>query len=274
MYGITENIYYSQLFFDALLLQPEPNCCTSYNTKKGLGSLSLCAVVLRSSPPSHVSTCNGQRSSQLWRNSTGALESDLWHFTLENVAYLISQMEVTFPCHGSVFLSSAPDRDEWPASRFGRFIMVGVRWVGCWARTAAATLSQQKATECDWLLALKRALSHHVNWRLLWRTTGPQQCALSSVGAPTSTRDTCSECAAPRDDKQLCESADVFPFSIYKGQKQSPACEPYTADEGDFLCYSINTFERIMFLDFVHRPVFYLKHNVSETGSVSVFRLK
>jgi hypothetical protein len=35
-------------------------------TRKGLFSLSLCAIVLRSSPPSHVSTCNGQRSSQLF----------------------------------------------------------------------------------------------------------------------------------------------------------------------------------------------------------------
>jgi hypothetical protein len=63
MYSITENIYYSQLSSNALLLQPEPNCFTSYNTRKGLCSLSLCAA-LRSSPPSHVSNCNGQRSSQ------------------------------------------------------------------------------------------------------------------------------------------------------------------------------------------------------------------
>jgi hypothetical protein len=47
-------------------LQPEPNCFTSYNTRKGLRSLSLCAIVLRSSPSSHVSTCNSQRSSQLF----------------------------------------------------------------------------------------------------------------------------------------------------------------------------------------------------------------
>jgi hypothetical protein len=65
MYNITENIYYSQLSSFALLLQPESNCFTSYSTRKGLGSLSRCAVVLRSSPPSHMSTCNGQRSSQL-----------------------------------------------------------------------------------------------------------------------------------------------------------------------------------------------------------------
>jgi hypothetical protein len=47
MYSITENIYYSQLSSVALLLQPEPNCFTSYNTRKGLCSLSLCAIVLR-----------------------------------------------------------------------------------------------------------------------------------------------------------------------------------------------------------------------------------
>jgi hypothetical protein len=60
MYIITENIYYSQLSSVAVLLQPEPNCFTSYNTRKGLGSLSPCAIFLRSSPLSHVSTCNGQ----------------------------------------------------------------------------------------------------------------------------------------------------------------------------------------------------------------------
>jgi hypothetical protein len=51
MYSITENIYYSQLSSVAILLQPERNCFTSYNTKKGLGSLSLCAIALLSSPP-------------------------------------------------------------------------------------------------------------------------------------------------------------------------------------------------------------------------------
>jgi hypothetical protein len=60
MYSITENIYCSQLSSAALLLKPERNCFASYNTKKGLGYLSLCAIVLRSSPPSHMSTCNGQ----------------------------------------------------------------------------------------------------------------------------------------------------------------------------------------------------------------------
>jgi hypothetical protein len=33
MYSITENIYYSQLSSVTILLKPEPNCFTSYNTK-------------------------------------------------------------------------------------------------------------------------------------------------------------------------------------------------------------------------------------------------
>jgi hypothetical protein len=66
MYSITENIYCSQLFSVAILLQPEPNCFTSYSTMKGLCSLSICAIALRSPSSSHVSTCNGQRSSQLF----------------------------------------------------------------------------------------------------------------------------------------------------------------------------------------------------------------
>jgi hypothetical protein len=41
LYSITENIYYSQLSPVAILLQPEPNCFTSDNTRKGLRSLSL-----------------------------------------------------------------------------------------------------------------------------------------------------------------------------------------------------------------------------------------
>jgi hypothetical protein len=41
MYSITENIYYSQLSSVAILLQPETNCFTSYNTRKGLCSLSF-----------------------------------------------------------------------------------------------------------------------------------------------------------------------------------------------------------------------------------------
>jgi hypothetical protein len=66
MYSITENIYYSQLSSFAILLQPEPNCFTSYNTSKWLCFLSLCAVVFRSPPASHVFTSNGQWSSQLF----------------------------------------------------------------------------------------------------------------------------------------------------------------------------------------------------------------
>jgi hypothetical protein len=50
MYSITENIYCSQLSSVARLLQPERNFFTSYSTRKGLGSLSLCAIALRSSP--------------------------------------------------------------------------------------------------------------------------------------------------------------------------------------------------------------------------------
>jgi hypothetical protein len=62
MYSITENIYYSQLSSVAILLQPEPNRFTSYNTRKGLCSLSLCAIVLRSPPPCYADTDNEARS--------------------------------------------------------------------------------------------------------------------------------------------------------------------------------------------------------------------
>jgi hypothetical protein len=41
MYSITENIYCSQLSSVAILLQPEPNCFTTYNTRKGLCSPSV-----------------------------------------------------------------------------------------------------------------------------------------------------------------------------------------------------------------------------------------
>jgi hypothetical protein len=66
VYSVTENIYYSKLSSVAILLQPEPNCFTSYNTRRRLGFLFVCAIVLRSFPPSHVSTSNGQRSLQLF----------------------------------------------------------------------------------------------------------------------------------------------------------------------------------------------------------------
>jgi hypothetical protein len=65
MYSITENIYYSQLSSVAILLQPEPACFTSYNSWKWLCFLSFCAIVFRSPPASHVSSSNGQWSSQL-----------------------------------------------------------------------------------------------------------------------------------------------------------------------------------------------------------------
>jgi hypothetical protein len=66
MYSITENIYSSQLSSVTTLLQPEPSCFSLYNTRKRLCFLSLCAIVLRSPPASHVPTSNGQWSSQLF----------------------------------------------------------------------------------------------------------------------------------------------------------------------------------------------------------------
>jgi hypothetical protein len=82
VYIITENIYYSQLSSVAIHLQPEPNCLTSYNTRKKIVlSLPNCLTsyntrkkIVLSLPksyrlavfPSHVSTYNGQRSSQLF----------------------------------------------------------------------------------------------------------------------------------------------------------------------------------------------------------------
>jgi hypothetical protein len=38
------------------------------------------------------------------------------------------------------------------------------------------------------------------------------------------------------------------------------------------MCRPVNILGKIMFLDFVHRLMFLKKHNVSETGSVSVLR--
>jgi hypothetical protein len=66
MYSITENIYCSQLSSVTILLQPEPDCFTSYNTRKRLCFLPLCAIVFRSPPASHVSSSTGQWSSQLF----------------------------------------------------------------------------------------------------------------------------------------------------------------------------------------------------------------
>jgi hypothetical protein len=67
MYSITENIYCSQLSSVAILLQPEPNCFTSYNTRKGLCSLSLSLCVLSSCrlplpPTCLLATANEARS--------------------------------------------------------------------------------------------------------------------------------------------------------------------------------------------------------------------
>jgi hypothetical protein len=92
MYSITENIYYSQLSSVAIFLQPEPNCFTSYNTRKRLCSLSLCAIVFRSPPPSHVCTSNGQRSLQLF----------CVHYTivrLRDKARTLDSPEYEFPRH-------------------------------------------------------------------------------------------------------------------------------------------------------------------------------
>jgi hypothetical protein len=66
MYSITENIYCSQLSSVAILLQPESISHRMIQGKHSALSLSLSTVVLPSSPSSHVSTSNGQRSSQLF----------------------------------------------------------------------------------------------------------------------------------------------------------------------------------------------------------------
>jgi hypothetical protein len=63
MYSITENIYYSQLSSVTIFLQPEPNCCTSYNTRTGFCSLSLLSSCgLRLPPTCLVLTVKGARS--------------------------------------------------------------------------------------------------------------------------------------------------------------------------------------------------------------------
>jgi hypothetical protein len=64
MYSITENIYCSQLSSVAILLKPEPVSHRIVQVNDCF--LSLCAIVLRSPPASHVSTSNGQWSSQLF----------------------------------------------------------------------------------------------------------------------------------------------------------------------------------------------------------------
>jgi hypothetical protein len=51
MYSITEKIYYQQLSSVAILLQPEPNCFRSYNTRKALCSLSVLSSCRLPLPP-------------------------------------------------------------------------------------------------------------------------------------------------------------------------------------------------------------------------------
>jgi hypothetical protein len=102
MYNINENIYYSQLSSVAILLQPEPTCFTSYNTRKGLCSLSLCAIVLRSPPPSHVSTSNGQQSSQLF----------CIHYVSEFRQLIVSR--TCFQVDDRIFPAISNCRSQWP----------------------------------------------------------------------------------------------------------------------------------------------------------------
>jgi hypothetical protein len=77
MYSMPENIYCSQLSSVAILMQPEP-VFTSYSTRKGLGSLSSCTISLRSSPHSHVSTCDNEV--RRYFASTACLEYNLKGF--------------------------------------------------------------------------------------------------------------------------------------------------------------------------------------------------
>jgi hypothetical protein len=81
MYSITEK----HLLLTAVLRCDTSAAWTCFTSYKGLCSLSLCAIVMRSVPPSHLSTSNGQRSSQLFcvhytgtvsRGSSGSIVSD------------------------------------------------------------------------------------------------------------------------------------------------------------------------------------------------------
>jgi hypothetical protein len=87
LYSITENIYYSQLSSVAILLQPEPVSHRTIIQGKYivLCSLSLCAIVLLFPPASHVSTSNGQRSSQLF---CVHYNSRLWIYRLQLHSFL------------------------------------------------------------------------------------------------------------------------------------------------------------------------------------------
>jgi hypothetical protein len=86
MYSITENTYCSQLSSVVILLKPEPNCFTSYNTRKGLCSLSLCAVVLQSSlpPTCLLVTVNEARS---YFSSTILVTVTGWYHTKRPMHY-------------------------------------------------------------------------------------------------------------------------------------------------------------------------------------------
>jgi hypothetical protein len=92
-YNITENIYYSQLSTVAILLQPEPNCFTSYNTRKWL-FFSLFAIIFRSPPATHVSNSNSQWSSQLFCvyynliTANWCIHYSLWHFYMSRNMWL------------------------------------------------------------------------------------------------------------------------------------------------------------------------------------------
>jgi hypothetical protein len=64
MYSITENIYCSQLSSVAIFLQPEPNCFTSYSTRKDwvLSSNVLSPCGLPLPPTCLLVTANEARS--------------------------------------------------------------------------------------------------------------------------------------------------------------------------------------------------------------------
>jgi hypothetical protein len=95
MYSITENIYTHSCpplrYFCSL------NLTFSHRIVQGKDCvLSLCAIVLRSSPPSHVSTSNGHRNSQLFcvhyrsmPSSTITLFSGLTSFDRKSNTYFV-----------------------------------------------------------------------------------------------------------------------------------------------------------------------------------------
>jgi hypothetical protein len=100
MYSITENIYYSQLSSVAILLQPEPNCFTPYNTRKRLFSpsvLSPCGLRL---PP----TCLLLMVIEDRSYFASTIHALLWgKRRYENIrlsAKAAIPAEVTLPCFG------------------------------------------------------------------------------------------------------------------------------------------------------------------------------